>query len=63
MNRFMKYDKPKTLQKYGCCNMCGDKNVFIQSFERRYGDGKVYIDWLCIDCSTELKRILKIPTD
>lgn len=62
----MKYDidKPmKTIQKYGTCNMCGDKNVLIQSCERRYGKGKVYIDWLCIDCMYEMKKILGIPTD
>jgi len=57
-------DKPKkTVQKYGTCNMCGDKNVLVQSFERRYGQGKVFIDWLCVDCSTELKRIFKIRND
>lgn len=57
-------DKPKeTVQKYGACNMCGDKNVLVQSFERRYGCNKTYIDWLCIDCEYEMKKALRIPTD
>ena len=59
-------DKPKeTVQKYGTCNMCGDKNVLVQSFERRYGCNfhKVYIDWLCVDCVYEMKKALGIPTD
>ena len=63
MNKYY-IDKPhETVQKRGTCNMCGDKNVLVQSFERRYGCNKVYIDWLCIDCSTELKETLKISND
>ena len=58
-------DKPKeTVQKYGTCSMCGNKNVLVQSIERRYGRSfeHSFTDWLCIDCVYEMKKALGIPT-